>query len=813
MKKLVSWFLTVMMLASLWVMPAMAEENVIFAHTPDLYYVEANEEQVELVALSEDAIIEVDGFKFKDLNNNGSLDVYEDWRADVEDRITDLLSQMTLDEKVALLFHTNTGGQFSPPYPITEEFITSRDELIEINGKKYMPMWYAINVLGCTHYLDNISGAPQEQATIRNIFQGYAEQTRLGVPITFSSDREYNTWGSMVDMAHYAFGTAGDKELLEELVSIYAKEMRAMGFHVLLHSYGVEIGSWYGDNPNYIAEMAAAETEAIEQQGIAACTKHFIARGGRSTFADARSVAQLYENWMVPWQAVIDAGTSWIMTNTGNGLTNTVMVDYDRPTMEYLRETLGFDGVVVTDWGSVNGYKTRTGVTVDGVDLETLTLAERYVMLLENGVDQFGTEAAIKGTIIPEECWNGSKMVGFPDVLTQAVKDGLCNEELINTSARRILRTKFNYGLFENPYTDPQEVLEMVASDEYVAEQFPLDTIEDLYKARSAKTNELEIELQTKSAVLLKNDNVLPLKEGSKVYVTGNSGKTAEMDKEAIAKYAQTVEEMSEADVVVARVTALDDAAELIIDDAKAAGVPLVLALDGIEPTTYAAENSAAMLFMTYKVTPDHGFSYGNFFLYTLPSVLSDMLFGQKEPTGTLIYEVGRTEQQGLLDFGNLQYDTGMGDAERLYIAQLVKRDPSIEIPTNLGDVLYTAGFGMRYNKAADITCSQLVMPTEATVTTEPFINGRGEEVTLTNVTVADKVMKAGQPFEICFVAENNGDDGYITAEVFDGDEMIASKLVALDAGQFRVVTFELTLDAGVHEISVCGLSKTITVE
>lgn len=128
-----------MMLASLWVMPAMAEENVIFAHTPDLYYVEANEEQVELVALSEDAIIEVDGFKFKDLNNNGSLDVYEDWRADVEDRITDLLSQMTLDEKVALLFHTNTGGQFSPPYPITEEFITSRDELIEINGKSTCP--------------------------------------------------------------------------------------------------------------------------------------------------------------------------------------------------------------------------------------------------------------------------------------------------------------------------------------------------------------------------------------------------------------------------------------------------------------------------------------------------------------------------------------------------------------------------------------------------------------------------------------------------------------------------------------------------
>ena len=72
-------------------------------------------------------IIEVDGYQFRDLNDNGELDVYEDWREDTEDRITDLLSQMTLEEKVGLLFHIDAFGLPASPYPVTDEYLYSTE--------------------------------------------------------------------------------------------------------------------------------------------------------------------------------------------------------------------------------------------------------------------------------------------------------------------------------------------------------------------------------------------------------------------------------------------------------------------------------------------------------------------------------------------------------------------------------------------------------------------------------------------------------------------------------------------------------------
>lgn len=103
MKKLVSWLLAVTMLASLSALPAMAEENVIKESVSGFYYIEANGDQAKLSAASQDKFIQVDGLYFKDLNSNGTLDVYEDYRQPVEDRVADLLSQMDADEKAGTL--------------------------------------------------------------------------------------------------------------------------------------------------------------------------------------------------------------------------------------------------------------------------------------------------------------------------------------------------------------------------------------------------------------------------------------------------------------------------------------------------------------------------------------------------------------------------------------------------------------------------------------------------------------------------------------------------------------------------------------
>lgn len=117
MKKLVSWLLTVAMIASLGAMPAMAEESVIKESESGFYYIEANGEQAKLSAASQDKFIQVDGLYFKDLNGNGTLDVYEDYRQPVENRVADLLSQMDMDEKAGTLIFACIAGSNGSTIP------------------------------------------------------------------------------------------------------------------------------------------------------------------------------------------------------------------------------------------------------------------------------------------------------------------------------------------------------------------------------------------------------------------------------------------------------------------------------------------------------------------------------------------------------------------------------------------------------------------------------------------------------------------------------------------------------------------------
>jgi len=121
--------------------------------------------------------------------------------------------------------------------------------------------------------------------------------------------------------------------------------------------------------------------------------------------------------------------------------------------------------------------------------------------------------------------------------VANAVKEqlelGNLTQETIDKHAKRVLRNKFELGLFEDPYGNLEDALELCASDEYKAQAFGMTTIEDVYRARTAEMNAMEIQLQTESTVLLKNDNILPLKAEQKVYVAGTSKDTVAMDKES----------------------------------------------------------------------------------------------------------------------------------------------------------------------------------------------------------------------------------------------------------------------------------------
>ena len=767
-------------------------------------------------------IIEVDGLQFKDLNGNGQLDVYEDWRADIDDRVDDLLSQMTLEEKVGSLFHASTGGTFTSLYPVTDEFLYSNESEIEVNGEYYTPLYHQIISDYNTVFLHNVNGTPLEQLEENNTIQEIGESSRLGIPITLSCDRSYNTWGGMVNMSNYAFGVADDEDLLYDLVAQYSKEMRAIGFHIPFHTYGVEIGSWYGDEVNNIARMTATETLAYEENGVGACTKHYIARGGRSSYANAVSPANLLDSWLVGWQAAVDAGTSYIMLNNGPAL-NDCNVCYDSETLGILRNDLGYDGIIVTDWPLFLGAPSAEGTTPEGDDLSTMDVAELYTTMLEAGVDQFGCFFMADGTDASQEYvdanYSHRQQPAWPDTIVAAVEEGTCDIELIDRAVARTMRNKFEMGLFEDPYGSAEEVLTLAASEAYQAEQFELTTIDDIYAARSEETNEMEIRLQTESTVLLKNDdNILPLADGTAIYVTGSDEETAANDAEAMAAYGNVVSTMEEADVVVARIG--DTAsAETIIGEAQAAGKPVVVAYQasngsfssaGVEPNSYIAENSAALLMMTYDCKTDHGSSMGNFFTYTLPSVLADMVFGEKEPEGSLVYEIPRDGDDAQTDWGELAYDTGVDTTTRLYMAATVRQDPTALLRTNLGDVLYPADFGMRYGEDSDINLNTLVMDQEVTTTEqENSWTGEMEEVSV----AANKTVASGETFQIYMIADNAGADGTILAQAYEGDTLLASQIVSVEGESFSIVTMDITLEgAGEHVITVGDNTLTVTV-
>lgn len=727
-------------------------------------------------------ILEVDGLKFKDLNKNGALDVYEDWREETDTRVADLISQMTPEEEVGLLFCVNT--QLADARHMIEEF-------------------------QLTCQLFNLNGTPISITNTLNNLQAAAEAERLGVPMVFTSDREYNAFGGYIDKAHEAFGTANDPELAYELASYYGKAMRAVGIHVTFEPYANEIGAQYGENPELIASIVHEEIRGLEENGLASCTKHWIGRGGDSSFGAARSVAQNFDNWMVGWEAALSAGSEWVMTNCGGtGITNTVDVKWDKTTMSYLRDTLGFDGVVVTDWWALGGGPSNpgrmSGVTLEGVDLGEQTIGWLYNDALANGVDMFGSGAMIRDY----SNWEDSPSSNYP----QAIIDGLASGEVekanVDMAATRILRFKFNKGLFENPYCDVDAAVELCASAEWAANPTEITNDEELRAARNPYEVELTERLQAESAVLVKNDdNLLPLSKDAKVYVDGSNAAA----KEGYIKYmtemgVTVVESMEEADVVVGDYGTINDATELFIDDAEYYGKPMVLTLNNTKPNEYTLKSADALLYLSYNQRADHGSTEGGFVTTTAPWVYVDLLYGEVQPGGIITKEIARDTVSDNDQWKDLAGDQGASPYVRLMVQATMEDDPNHASPNNWGDPLVTYQFGMSYGQDPDFVYSCLILPTVQV--TEEVESGSS---TTTQTTVYNQT-KAGESFTVYCLLRNNGADGMTTVQAKANGEVVAEKIMTVEGGSWRVVQMDMTLDAGEYTIEVGDQVGTITI-
>ncbi len=467
------------------------------------------------------APINVDGEAFRDLNRNGSLDPYEDYRVATTDRVEDLLSQMTLEEKVGQMFHPPVLIEPDPLFRVFLEAMNAGTSIEELISRKSL-----------THFNFYGGASPENIAKRLNELQQIAERTRLGIPLSISSDPVHEvprgggiasfTLGGVSNWpSQLGFAAGRDASMLEAFGKIAAAEYRAMGFTTALHPmsdmateprWARNFGT-FGSNAELSAEMTVAymkgfQGEGLSDQSVMTMVKHFPGGGPQLDGLDPHlksGESQVYpgdhfDYHLAPFIAAIENDMRVVMPYYGipTGQTDEdVAMAYNRYILtDLLRDQLGFEGVICTDWGVVTGR-------IWGV--EPLTVEERYLKSIEAGVDQYGGESD-------------------PEYVVDLVNQGVISEGRIDESVRRILRNKFDLGLFETPFVDEAEVNALVNLPEYVS---------------------LGMTAQRNAVVLLNNESrALPLAAKTRIFVDG-------LDPSVAAKYGTVVDTPDDADVVL----------------------------------------------------------------------------------------------------------------------------------------------------------------------------------------------------------------------------------------------------------------------
>ncbi|HIE08349.1 MAG TPA: beta-glucosidase [Armatimonadetes bacterium] len=378
-----------------------------------------------------------------DFNKNGQMDPYENPNLPIEERVEDLLKRMTLEEKIHQL---HSGGDLPAGNltPVTRGF------------------------------------PPKEGAERSNEFQRRAiEESRLGIPVIVHDEALHGCVAKGCTSFPQAIGLAAtfDPDLMYRVAKVIGKETRARGIHqvfspVVNIARDVRAGRTeesYGEDPYLTAVMGATFCKALQEEGVIATPKHFVANfvgdGGRDSNEIHFSERILREIYFPGFKACIRAGALSIMA-AYNSLDGTPCSSHPWLLTEVLRWEWGFKGFVVSDYGSIWGIQHKHHVAATVEDTAKLAIVA--------GMD----------VELPE-------VYAYGEALLKAVKEGLVPEEVLDEAVRRVLRVKFMVGLFDNPYADPDEAEKVCGSEEHA---------------------KLALEAARKAIVLLKNEkDLLPL--------------------------------------------------------------------------------------------------------------------------------------------------------------------------------------------------------------------------------------------------------------------------------------------------------------
>jgi beta-glucosidase len=429
-------------------------------------------------------VLEQGGLRFRDLNRDGALDPYEDWRLAPGARARDLAARMTLEEKAGTMMHGTAPGRggFGPPPPGAAPGYDSAAARRIIDGAKV------------TSLITRLAGDPAMLAAQNNALQAVAEATRLGVPLTVSTDPRHHFQyvpGASVRPGGFSqwpetlgFAALGDGALVRRFGDVARQEYRAVGIHMALSPQAdlateprwSRIPGTFGEDADLAGRMVRAYVEGfqhgargVDAEGVAAIVKHWVGYGaaregydshnsyGRfATFGGAPGADARLAYHVRPFLGAFEANVAGVMPTysilqgaTVNGRpVEPVGAGFNRQLLtELLRGRYGFRGLVLTDWAITNDCNARcqqgapAGQRPSFADLgmpwgvESLPMRGRFAKAVAAGVDQFGgTERA--------------------DVLVEAVRAGELAEARLDTSAARVLALKFALGLFEDPYVD-----------------------------------------------------------------------------------------------------------------------------------------------------------------------------------------------------------------------------------------------------------------------------------------------------------------------------------------------------------------------
>lgn len=612
-------------------------------------------------------IITVDGLEFKDLNSNGALDIYEDWRLGAQERAADLLSQMTVREKVSQMQHPT--------------FVPKADGKIP----SYLKKWSQDEDVGflLVRELPDVKNA----AETMNQIQEWCESSRLGIPVVVSMDSVHGcsyVYGATVTPHNLGLAATRDTELVKELADIARQEHIAIGTRMTL-SPEADIATeprWgrvmetFGEDGDLVTEMIVAQIEGFQagldglnNDSILACIKHFPGAGPQMEGVDMAPIISSEESLQThlkPYYAAIKANVASVMPyySIPMVLDTTAALGSKATLQDLLRREMGFDGIIQTDWGMIWAI-------------------QQSASLFGNEISE--EEAVIIGVADAKVDGIGGESIRLIDTIVDLIDKGSIPVEGIDESCMRILKAKFELGVFENPYVDVDYAVSYVGNE---------------------KNQALSLRAAQESMTLVKNDGILPLKAEGQILVAGlragdmdsltggwtsaQPGKTMVEaitdqvgDKATIVYEAEDinriVELAKESNVAIVAVgepsymhtgpwgpdtLELTSSQQEMLEAIKATGAPIVVVAVMGRPyiMSWCDENTSAILCAYYPG------SQGGI-------AIAQTLFGENNPQGKLPFQMPRNMEQVKAQSSDLAFD--------------------------IEDPLYDYGFGLSYDTTA----------------------------------------------------------------------------------------------------------------